>query len=115
MSLQIVTANRLIDGAVVYFTMDGQWTIWISEACIAETESEAEALLKSAEQSVADNEVVEAYLIEVRTEASTIKPVRYREAIRSKGPTTHPHHGRDVSNVIAGTGGSTTQTFLNGL
>jgi len=115
MSQQIVTANRLLDGAVVYFTTNGHWTIWISEACIAESDAEAESLLASAKQSVVANEIVEPYLIEVRAEASTIKPVRYREAIRSKGPTTHPHHGRDMTAVIADGSAGAEQSFTSGL
>ena len=87
MTTQIVTANRLIDGIVVYFTSDETWSQWIADAQICADESEAEASLSLALASVARNEVVDAYLIEVAAEASTIKPVRYRETIRAKGPT----------------------------
>ena len=113
MTQQVVTANRLTDGAVVYFTVDGQWSIWLSEAGIAESEAESESLLASAHDSVTDNVVVEPYLIDVRAEGSTIKPVRYREAIRSKGPTTHPHHGRDVAINVTASGAPAA--FQNGL
>ncbi|MEQ8666254.1 MAG: DUF2849 domain-containing protein [Rhodospirillales bacterium] len=113
MTQQVVTANRLTDGAVVYFTVDGQWSIWLSEAGIAESETEGEALLASAQEAVDANVVVEPYLIEVRSEGSTIKPVRYREAIRSKGPTTHPHHGRDAAFAVSGA--NAPAAFQNGL
>ena len=114
MSLHIVTANRLIDGAVVYFTTDGHWSIWIAEAGSAETEPQAAALLAAAEASVETNDVIEPYLIDVRREAGTITPLRYREVIRAKGPTTHPHHGRDAGAVSAPSGNPAASAFMNG-
>lgn len=87
MEAQIVTANRLIDGLVVYFTADDTWSHWIADAHMCTTESDIQSTLSLAQASVADNEVVDAYLIDVRNEGSTIKPVRYREIIRAKGPS----------------------------
>lgn len=115
MTQQVVTANRLSDGAVVYFTVDGQWSIWLSEAGIGESARQADTLLACAQATVNSNEVVEPYLIDVRNEGSTIKPVRYREAIRSKGPTTHPHHGRDAAAVIVAPAEGAPAVFQNGL
>ena len=40
----VVTANRLIDGIVVYLAPDGSWTEEIGRARIAETEDETKAL-----------------------------------------------------------------------
>ena len=40
----VVTANRLIDGIVVYLATDGGWTEEIGRARIAETEDEIKAL-----------------------------------------------------------------------
>ena len=97
----VITANRLDDGSVVYFTNDGQWSIWLSEAGIADGDTQADTFLAAAVSGDADAVVIEPYSIEVRTEGATIKPVRYREAIRAKGPTTHPHHARTAQAVIA--------------
>ncbi|MBT4891215.1 MAG: DUF2849 domain-containing protein [Rhodospirillales bacterium] len=111
MTTQIVTANRLIDGLVVYFTSDDTWSQWIADAHISIEESKAQASLSLALASVAHSEVVDAYLIDVVTEASTIKPVRYRETIRAKGPsvsTSLPHIPAGRSNVDS-------SAFLNGV
>lgn len=108
----VITANRLHDGAVVYFTAEGQWSIWLSEAAIARSEQEDEALLANAQAGDADDQVIEPYSIEVRAEGSTVKPVRYREAIRAKGPTTHPHHSRTLVVADAATANA---AFQNGL
>lgn len=108
----VITANRLNDGAVVYFTADGQWSIWLSEAVIGAGDDETETLLAAAQNATDADAVIEPYSIEVRTEGATIKPVRYREAIRSKGPTTHPHHARALPQIVST---SADAAFQNGL
>lgn len=124
MTLQVITANRLIDGAVVYFTADEEWSTWIADASVLVDEQSAEASLALARASVADNVVVDPYLIDVMQEAATIKPIRYREAIRAKGPSTHPQDDRihpeqdpveriPFGAVAAGTG--VAMAFLNGV
>ena len=64
MSHQMVTANRLSDGAVVYLTADGGWSTSVNEGHFV-TDGEADALLKSADKSVDDCTVVDTYLIAV--------------------------------------------------
>lgn len=124
MTLQVVTANRLIDGIVVYFTADDGWSPWISDARILDDEQTAEAALALARAAVGRNHVVDPYLIDVTQEAATIKPVRYRETIRAKGPTTHPQEDREYQTtppaeqipagaVAAGT--AVAMAFLNGV
>src|SRR5262249_53874555 len=43
--LQILTANRLTDGAVVYLTIAGTWTTEIRQSVVAREEKAASALL----------------------------------------------------------------------
>ncbi len=86
MSHQMVTANRLSDGAVVYLTTDGGWSTSVNEGHFV-TDGEADALLKSADKSVDDCTVVDAYLIAVEAAGTDIRPVRFREQVRAKGPT----------------------------
>jgi len=111
-SQKVITANRLKDGAVVYFTADGHWSTWLSEAGIADTDEQNNSLLAAAQANKTDVPVIEPYSIDVRTEGATIKPVRYREAIRAKGPTTHPQHGRPTT---ASLNTSADSAFQNGL
>ena len=124
MTLQVVTANRLIDGAVVYFTADNDWSPWIADAVVLHDENSAKASLDLGRASVDSNDVVDPYLIDVVQEAATIKPVRYRETIRAKGPSTHPQDDRvhpeqspaehiPMGAVAAGTG--VAMAFLNGV
>jgi len=85
MSQQMVTANRLRDGAVVFLAAGDRWTTRVGEGHVAETESHAAALLRSAEAMV--TEVVGPYLIEVAAQADGWSPTRYRERIRAEGPS----------------------------
>ena len=94
MSLRVVTANRLGDGAVVYLSGDGDWSEWIAAARVGADDVEAERLMAAAQRAVEEPAVVEPYLIEVAVEGETVRPLRYREVIRATGPTVHPEHGK---------------------
>ncbi|HAD26015.1 MAG TPA: DUF2849 domain-containing protein [Alphaproteobacteria bacterium] len=85
-SPQIITANRLDDGIVVYFATDKdavQWVEKIADASVLIGEA-LTAALSRAEQAVEANEVVEVYPIPV-DEAK--HPQSQREAVRAAGPT----------------------------
>jgi Protein of unknown function (DUF2849) len=88
---QMLTANRLNDGAVVFLAHDGRWAPRIGEARVIIDEGEATMLLQAAES--AKTAVVAPYLIEVAEQADGWIPVRYRERIRAEGPSiaAHPH------------------------
>lgn len=86
MAQQIVTANRLIDGLVVYLGLNG-WTESVSDAALAQTGGDAVALLERAAKYVDRCQVVDPYLIEVETIDTEIRPTRYREIVRAFGPS----------------------------
>lgn len=87
MTLQIVTANRLIDGIVVYRAAGGSWVENIAESALAETAEAAVALLAEGEASAARQEVVEPYLIPVAVQGGDVQPLSCRERIRATGPS----------------------------
>ena len=91
MPQQVLTANRLSDGVVVFLDAEGGWSEHIAAARIAE-KAEAEALAKAGEIGAA--EVVAPYLIDVTLEADGPRPLRYRERIRTFGPSIHPEFGK---------------------
>ena len=82
----IVTANRTIDGAVIYRTAANGWSTSLSDAAIVRTAEEARALLT---ESVADDiGAVGAYIAPVEVKDSgKIKPGNLREHIRLQGVT----------------------------
>jgi hypothetical protein len=87
---QILTANRLIDGDVVYYTGDGGWSTAIDAARLAADKDGAAALEAIGAKAVATQTIVAPYLIEVEEQGGRILPLRYRERIRAFGPSTHP-------------------------
>jgi Protein of unknown function (DUF2849) len=82
----IVTANRAIDGAVVYRNSDQGWSTDLAEAAIVRNAEEARALLT---ESIADDVgAVGPYIAPVEiADDGGIKPGNLRERIRLKGLT----------------------------
>ena len=95
--LQVVTANRLRDGRVVFLADGYRWVEEIGLARVGESEEAAKALLAIGEKAAADRLVVAPYLIDVRADGERITPTRYREVLRTLGPSTHPALGRPAA------------------
>ncbi len=97
MVLQVVTANRIGDGTVVYLTRVGGWSERITDGEVSRSDEERDTLMAVAQATAEIPEVVEPYLIDVVEEAGVIRPVRYREAIRAQGPPVHPAFGQQAA------------------
>ena len=93
MSLQVVTANRLGDGLVVFLTTDGGWSENIDDARIAEGKEAADALLAEASAPELDIVIVGPYLIDVEQQDGGLVPTKYREVLRTKGPSVREDLG----------------------
>jgi hypothetical protein len=82
----VVTANRLGDGAVVYRTLQGDWTTDLSSAAVVDNGLAAAELLRAAEAD--DVRAVGPYVAPVDLTADRrILPGNLRERIRVCGPT----------------------------
>ncbi len=84
---QMVLANRLTDGRVVFLAADGNWVEDIGGGAVAADPDTARRLLTAALQAESRNAVVEPGLIGIRQVAGQRQPVAFREAIRAAGPT----------------------------
>ena len=81
----IVTANRTIDGAVIYRTPAKDWSTDLAHAAIVGAADEARTLLA---ESVADDlGAVGAYIAPVEVSDGKIAPGNLREQIRRSGVT----------------------------
>ena len=87
MTTEIVTANRLNDGLVVYLDGAQGWSERVEEARVAHGEEDAAALLALAEGPEHAVRVVGPYLMEVALEGGAPRPLGNREVIRALGPT----------------------------
>ena len=96
MSMRIVTANRVGDGAVVFLGADGEWVESIGAGRLVETDSDIDALLADAS---AQGGMIDPYAIAVEVTGEGPRPTRYREFIRVFGPTTHPRFAKNSAKT----------------
>jgi hypothetical protein len=83
---QIVTANSLLQGEVVYFTDKGAWSHDLRKAHVARDNESAAALLSSAE--LTPQLVVGPYLVAVAVDEYDVpSPCHMREVMRETGPS----------------------------
>ncbi len=84
--MQIVTANRLTDGRAIYLTSTDEWHEDVAQACCVKGEDAGARLLQIADVAVAQQQIVDPYLIDV-DDNDAARPTRYREWIRASGPS----------------------------
>ena len=89
-TFQVVTANRLRDGVIVYLNREQGWVEDIAEATVA-AEDEISALVTQGEKDAAANVVVEVYPVEI---PGSHEPLSARERIRAQGPSIR--YGEDA-------------------
>ena len=84
--LAVVSANRLVDGVVVFFDEAGQWTDRLARAAVARDAAAADGLLERARAEGLG--VIDPFLVAVTQDADgTIEPLSLREKIRASGLT----------------------------
>jgi nucleotide-binding universal stress UspA family protein len=84
---QMIIANRLRDGIVVFLAPGEDWETSIARGIVIEDAAEATQLLATAKRHEAECRVVDPTLIEVETRDGRPHPTEIREAIRAFGPT----------------------------
>jgi hypothetical protein len=97
-TLQILTANRLKTGEVLYWRR-GSWVECFGQAELFSAAAPAEAALAAAQAFVTANQVVSPYLFEVRQDKAGLHPAKEREIIRSQGPSARPDTGKQAEHV----------------
>lgn len=93
---QVITANRLRDGTVVFFSAEAGWTEGIEDAQVFDTAEAAAAGMAATKKDEDDNLVLDVYAIDVIQKDGRSVPSRLRELIRATGPTVHPEHGKQL-------------------
>jgi len=92
--MKSLTANRLTDGEVVFWTGE-DWSDRFAEAMLFEDNDLAEAAEAHAKTRIAL--LVDPYLIEVAPVDGGVAPVSYRERLRALGPTNKLDHGKQAT------------------
>lgn len=117
MTAQIMTANKLSDGIVVFLGYDGDWTRHVDDARIAEREEDVADMQAEATEST---DVVDPYLIDVEVRAAEgssrfVRPTQYRERIRAFGPSTHPAFAKKMVPEHFDPRTDASSVFMNGI
>jgi hypothetical protein len=93
---QVLTANRLTDGEVVYLDADGHWAERFGEAQLLTSPAEGDAALAKGLEAERTQKVVHAYLLDVTGPDAGRRPVKMREIIRAAGPTVRRDLGKQA-------------------
>jgi hypothetical protein len=84
--LSVASANRLVDGVVVFLDDAGQWTDRLEHAAVARDKRAGEILLERARAEAFS--VVDPFLVAVtEDDDGRVEPVSLREKIRASGLT----------------------------
>ena len=97
MSLKVITANRLVDGRVVYLDAAGAWSPRFGQARRYDADT-VDAVLETLSRTPAASEVVDRYAIEVGGDSDQTAPRGQRETIRTRGPSVRPDLGYQANN-----------------
>ncbi|MFQ5623305.1 MAG: DUF2849 domain-containing protein [Paracoccaceae bacterium] len=93
---QVATGNHLLEGDVVFLTEAGGWSREHGDAAVARTPEEAEILLAAAGHF--PQEVVGVYLADAQIGPDgRPRPVHFREAFRTRGPSNY-FHGKQAES-----------------
>jgi hypothetical protein len=94
-ALQVLTANRLRDGDVVYWR-GGTWLDHFRDAEVFNAKADADAALAAAQAFVTGRVVVNPYLFGVREEDGRLRAIEEREIVRSEGPSVRRDLGKQA-------------------
>ena len=98
---QVMTANRLRDGEVVFLTRSGEWNEKIDEAVLALEPQATAALEARAKDDEKATLVTGSYLSDAERRDGRVRAAHIRERMRTLGPTVRLDHGKQAD----GTGG----------
>lgn len=96
---KIITANRLIDGVVVFLGAGNEWIRDAASAAVFGDGAELDAALAFGEEQVAARQILDPYAVDVTIEDGKPVPSRMRERIRAVGPSVA--YGEDERRQLA--------------
>jgi hypothetical protein len=99
---QLVTANRLRDGIVVFLTRSGEWSEIIDDAALALEPQAAAALESRAKDSEKATIVTGPYLVDAERLNGRVRAAHIRERLRALGPTVRTDLGKQAEGKGAG-------------
>ena len=96
---QVMTANRLRDGDVVFLTRSGEWSEKIDDAVLAQEPLAIAALETRAAEAVKATLITGQYLFDAERVKDKIRATHIRERIRTLGPTVREDLGKQATGT----------------
>ena len=93
---EIITANRLIDGVVLFQDAAGAWSEDFAKAAVHADAAATKAALERAKEDEARDLIVEPYAVVVELRNGHYAPKALRELIRASGPTIRLDLGKQA-------------------
>ena len=84
---QMIIANRLRDGVVVFLAPGEGWEPAIAAGSVIDNDADATRLLAVAKRHESECQVVDPTLIDVEIQDGKLRPTAIREVVRAFGPT----------------------------
>ena len=84
---QIISANRLTDGLVVYLGAYGEWVTDIAAATVFDTEEGREAAKAKAQHALTANFIIDPLVVDITDGGGARRATTLRNTIRAQGPT----------------------------
>jgi Protein of unknown function (DUF2849) len=100
----VITANRLTDGVVVFQTAEGGWSEDFKYATVLPEPKATAGALARAKEDEARNIVVDPYAVVVEERNGHFVPKALREAIRAAGPTIRRDLGKQATGLAPHSG-----------
>ena len=100
----ILLANDLLDGDVVFASIEAEALAWSrdpAQALVAADDVAAARLEAFAAAELRGNRVVDAYLVDVATESGHPVPRHFRERFKTLGPSNRPDLGKQAGEGIS--------------
>ncbi len=95
----VITANRLADGVVVFQTAEAGWSEDFNRAATLADAEATKAATALALKDAAQNVVVDVYAFAVEVRNGHVVPKALREAIRAAGPTVRRDLGKQAHGL----------------
>ena len=101
MKTQILTANDLLSGGVVFLSTEGNWSSTISDAWISDNSESVELFESLGRRAEKKQLVVGAFLIDIKIENGSPQPIRFREQLRVNGPSLNVEFNKSIVRDVA--------------
>ena len=98
---QIVIANKLDDGRVVFMKADGNWSYKSEEALVADNDTAYEKALVLAAKAEQSNDVISALLVEAELTDAGPVPVHPKFGMQKAGPSVRLDLGYQAEGAAA--------------